>query len=164
MNVENANKYDGYNLSLALVDALPVIFFLIGGLLLFRIFPSKWFILGISLSTLAGAGKVLWKILLIRKIDFFWLNRQFRFLMPAGFGLLLFSILLNVHVINWNGIGRAVTSFPPLFFFIAGIIGMTAMTLFIRKLDDSLRSNWIEQLTNMAAQLMFLLGIAFIIF
>jgi|GEM_PF-1716039 len=41
---------------------------------------------------------------------------------------------------------------------------MTAMTLFIRKLDDSLRSNWIEQLTNMAAQLMFLLGIAFIIF
>ena len=164
MNVENANKYDGYNLSLALVDALPVIFFLIGGLLLFRIFPSKCFILGISLSTLAGAGKVLWKILLIRKIDFSWLNRQFRFLMPAGFGFLLFSMLLNMHAINWNGIGRAVTSFPSLFFFIAGIIGMTAMTLFIRKLDDSLRSNWIEQLTNMAAQLMFLLGIAFIIF
>ena len=118
MNVENANKYDGYNLSLALVDALPVIFFLIGGLLLFRIFPSKCFILGISLSTLAGAGKVLWKILLVRKINWFWLNRQFRFLIPAGFGLLLFSILLNVHVINWNGIGRAVTSFPSLFFFL----------------------------------------------
>ena len=118
MNVENANKYDGYNLSLALVDALPVIFFLIGGLLLFRIFPSKCFILGISLSTLAGAGKVLWKILLIRKIDFFWLNRQFRFLMPAGFGFLLFSMLLNMHAINWNGIGRAVTSFPSLFFFL----------------------------------------------
>ena len=118
MNVENANKYDGYNLSLALVDALPVIFFLIGGLLLFRIFPSKWFILGISLSTLAGAGKVLWKILLIRKIDFSGLNRQFRFLMPAGFGFLLFSMLLNMHAINWNGIGRAVTSFPSLFFFL----------------------------------------------
>ncbi|MBP7349798.1 MAG: hypothetical protein KA965_14065 [Butyrivibrio sp.] len=164
MNVEKTKKYDGYNLSLALVDAIPVIFFLISGLLLFRIFPSKWFMLGISLSALAGSGKVLWKILLIRKMDFFWLNRQFRFLMPAGFGFLLISILLNIHVINWNGIGRAVISFPSLLFFVAGIIGMIAMTLFIRKLDDSLRSNWIEQLTNMAAQLMFLLGIAFIVF
>ena len=164
MNTEITHEYTGYTLSLALVDAIPVLFFLLSGILLLRVFPSKWFMLGVFLSTLAGTGKVLWKVLLIKKINYFWLNRQFHFLMPAGFGFLLLSVMLNIHAINWNGVGRAVTAFPSLVFFITGIIGMAAMLLFTKKMSNSIRSNWIEQLTNMAAQLMFLLGIVFIVF
>ena len=50
-----------------------------------------------------------------------------------------------------------------LIFFIAGGIGMTAMAVFSGKMDNSSRSSWIEQFTNLTAQLMFLLGILFIV-
>mgnify|MGYP003592351868 CR=1 FL=1 len=39
---------------------------------------------------------------------------------------------------------------------------MVTMSVFAMKLDDSVKSNWIEQGTNSIAQLMFLLGILFL--
>ena len=83
--------------------------------------------------------------------------------MPAGFGFLLLSLIINAGAIHWAGMIRAVISLPSLIFFIAGGIGMTAMAVFSGKMDNSSRSNWIEQFTNLTAQLMFLLGILFIV-
>lgn len=160
---ENSTQYTGFTLGLALVDAVPVLFFLISGLLLWQLFPSRCFLIGIIACTAAGCGKVLWKILLSADINHFWLNRQFRFLMPAGFGLLLLSLIINAGAIHWAGMIRAVISLPSLIFFIAGGIGMTAMAVFSGKMDNSSRSSWIEQFTNLTAQLMFLLGILFIV-
>ena len=47
-----------------------------------------------------------------------------------------------------------------LLFFIIGICGMILMFIFGAKLDKTdVKSNWIEQCTNLVAQLCFLLGI-----
>ena len=57
-------------------------------------------------------------------------------------------------------IGGAMTSFPSVIFFAAGLLGMVLMTVFAFILDSAdPRANWIEQLTNGVAQAAFFMGI-----
>lgn len=90
---------------------------------------------------------------------------QMRIVMPVGFLLMLVSVLLNLKTISPSVIFSAVTSMPSVIFFAIGIVGMVLMGVFAAKLDSSdVRSNWIEQTTNTAAQASIFVGILFIMF
>ncbi len=149
-----------FTLGLALVDAIPVILFGISCILLGKGLSSWIFILGAVLCLCAGAAKVLWKIIVCTKKKNIWfLFIQMRTIMPAGGILMLLGFLICLF--------RGTVHFPVLpvvswVLLILGVLGMSMMGVFAKKLDSSdLRSNWIEQLTNAAAQACFLLCILF---
>lgn len=154
-----------FTLSLALFDALPVLFFVGSMVLISKIFSSKLFFIGSLLCLFAGLSKVIWKIIVVlfkKNIWFFFI--QMRITMPIGFLLIIISLIVNRNTIDFSLIYKSITSMPSLMFFIIGVVGMVLMLIFGFTLDGSkLSNNWIEQITNFVAQLSFFLGILFIV-
>lgn len=149
------NKYEGFTLSLALVDAVPVIFFGLSSIVLGLIFGKPLFIIGAVMCFLAGFMKVMWKVILATKNkDIPFLNKQLRVLMPAGFALILISVLANIKSISFKGIIASVIGFPQCVFFAVWVLGMIGMGVLAKKLDSKVaRNNWIEQCVNGVAQI-----------
>ena len=152
---------EGFTLGLAIVDAIPVLEFCASTIVVALRFQSVLFIIGAACSALAGCGKVLWKIILAcAKRNVSWLNKQFRYLMSAGFVLMLMAVLVNLGSLQLGAILQRVFAFPAVVFFALGVAGMVAMGVMGAKLDKNVaRNNWIEQITNAVAQGMFLGGI-----
>ena len=152
---------ENFTLSLALVDALPVLFFGGSMILIGLLFGSPLFMIGAALCFWAGAAKVLWKIIVAaKKKNVWWMFLQMRIVMPIGFALMIFSVILNRNAIDLSAVLAAVVSFPSVLFFAVGLIGMLLMGVFAAKLDSAdVRSNWIEQLTNAVAQAAIFVGI-----
>ena len=89
---------------------------------------------------------------------------QMRIMMPIGFVLMLLAVILNRNAIDIPAVYTAIVSLPSVIFFAIGVIGMVLMGVFAAKLDSAnVRSNWIEQLTNAAAQAAIFVGIIFCI-
>ena len=121
---------EDFTLLLALTDSLPVIFFGASMLLIGRRFSSLLFMAGALLCLIGGAGKVLWKIIVVlRKKNIWPLFIQMRILMPAGFLLMLASLFTNADKMSFPGICQAVASFPSVIFFTAGLLGLPVTTL-----------------------------------
>lgn len=160
MEKENT-KYEGFTLSLALVDALPVLFFGGSSIVLGILFGSPLFIVGASLIFLGGFLKVLWKVILaVKNRDVTILNKQMKYTMLTGFAAVLASVALNFRRIDGKKIGKAVLSLPLLPFLILYALGMTAMGVLAKKLDSTkVRSNWIEQCVNGVSQLALFVGL-----
>lgn len=152
---------EGFTLMLALTDALPVLFFCAGMMVISRFFSGRLFLLGALLCFIAGAAKVLWKIIVVlRKKNIWFLFVQMRILMPIGFGFMALSLIINRSEISIAGIGAAFVSMPSFVFFAVGILGMVMMVVFAAMLDSSdAKANQIEQLTNGIAQAAFLIGL-----
>ncbi len=152
---------DEFTLSLAAVDALPVLFFGASIILIGLMFKNPLFLIGAVLCFWAGAAKVLWKIIVVTgKKNIWWLFMQMRVVMPLGFALMLLAVILSRNTIHLSAVLAAALSMPSVIFFAIGITGMVLMGIFAAKLDSSaLRSNWIEQLTNAAAQASVFAGI-----
>ena len=155
---------EDFTLSLAVVDAFPVLFFGGSMILIGMLFGSILFMTGAVLCFWAGAAKVLWKIIVVtKKKNIWWMFLQMRIVMPAGFALMLFAVVLNRSAIDLPAVFAAVLSLPSVIFFAIGLIGMVLMGVFAAKLDSSdVRSNWIEQLTNAIAQAAIFTGILFL--
>lgn len=156
---------EGFTISLALVDALPVLFFCASMIVIGRLFSSPLFLIGALLCFFAGAAKVLWKVIVVlRKKNIWFLFLQMRILMPIGFALMLLSLIINRSEISIAGIGVALIHMPSCIFFAIGILGMLLMMIFAAKLDSSdVKVNWIEQLTNGIAQAAFFVGLLLMI-
>lgn len=152
---------EGFTMKLALVDALPVLFFGGSMVVVSLLFSSRLFLAGALLCLFAGAAKVLWKIIVVlRKKNVWWLFLQMRILTPIGFVLMLLSVIINAKSISFIKIWSAVTAFPAVLCFAAGLLGMVLMGIFSVKLDSGdVRSNWIEQLTNGLAQMAIFTGL-----
>lgn len=152
---------EGFTLSLALVDALPVLFFCASMMVISRLFSGRLFLVGAVLCFLAGAAKVLWKVIVVlRKKNIWFLFLQMRILMPIGFGLMLISLIANRSAISLAAMGAAFTRMPSLIFFLIGVLGMALMMVFAVRLDSSdAKTNWIEQLTNGISQAAFFVGL-----
>ena len=155
---------EGFTLALALVDAIPVLSFGIAMVLIAGKFGSPLFLIGASLSVLAGCCKVAWKLVLgIAKKDLKWLNKPFVPMQAAGFLLILISLILNIGTIRWGKVLAAVTSLPSLLFFLAWM-GLMCFMGWFRKHKfsrDDARSNWTAQIVNAVGQTCLLLGILF---
>ena len=138
MSETSKKQYEGFTLSLALVDAIPVLLFGGSCILIGLMFKSPLFITGAVLCFLAGFFKVLWKVILaVSKKDVTVLNKQFRYVMCAGFLLIVISLIAGHSRISLSGIFSGLTSIPSVFFFIAGICGMITMGILGKKLDNS---------------------------
>lgn len=155
---------ENFTLTMALVDALPVIFFGLSMIAISRIFGSVLFLIGAIIVFLSGALKVLWKVIVaLKKKNIWFLFIQMRIGMPIGFILIIVSLFVDAAKISLPGIGTALISFPSVIFFAIGLIGMIMMGVFAKKLDSSdSKTNWIEQLTNGIAQLAIFIGILLI--
>lgn len=155
---------EGFTLSLALVDAIPVLSFGISMVIIASRFDSPLFMVGAALSVLAGCCKVAWKLVLgIWKKDLRWLNKPFVPMQASGFLLMLVSFVIGFGKIDWAGVGAALISFPSILFFIAWI-GLMGFMGWFRKnkfKNDDARSNWTAQIINAAGQTCLLLGILF---
>ena len=151
---------EGFTLSLAMVDAIPVLFFGATMLRIGALFHSVLFIIGAAVCFLAGAAKVAWKFIVVLWHKNVWcLFTPMRTCMPAGFALMLLSLILNAGRISLKGLRTAISTFPAAGFFLAGVLGMCLMSIFAKKLDSSsVKANWIEQLTNGIAQICFFIG------
>lgn len=158
---EKNNGKEGFTLALALVDALPVLFFSGSMLVIGAMFGSRLFTAGAVLSVLAGLGKVLWKVVLATaKKDIPVLSKQFRVTMPLGFVLMVISAVINRSKISLSGILAALVSVPSVFFFAAYIVLMCFMMYMAKHLDQNdAKSNWKEQITNALAQGCFFAGL-----
>ena len=155
---------EGFTLSLALVDAIPVLLFGASMILVAAKFNSPLFIVGAVISTLAGCCKVLWKLILgIWKKDVRWLNKPFVPMQATGFLLMLVSFVLGFGKIHWAGVLAAVTGFPSVLFFL-GWMGLMGFMGWYRKnkfQNNNAGHNWTAQLINLAGQACLLLGILF---
>ncbi len=152
---------EGFTLSLALVDAIPVLFFGASMIMVSARFNSPLFIIGAVFSTLAGCFKVLWKLILgIRKKDIQWLNKPFVPMQATGFLLMLISFVTGFRKIHWENLLSAVSGFPSIAFFALWICMMGMMGWYRKnKYDNSAKANWTAQFINCIGQGALFLGI-----
>lgn len=152
---------EGFTLSMAVMDCLPVLFFSIGISVLSLRFDSMLFRIGAFCIILAGSLKVLWKfVLALGRRDIPFLNRQMKYLMPTGFLLLLLSLALDHDKWSIRTVWVSVTGMPAILFWLLGIVGITCMVWFAKHLDGrDAKANWKEQGVNSLAQMCFMLAI-----
>ncbi len=155
---------EGFTLGLALVDAIPVLSFGISMVIIAGRFDSPLFLIGATLSVLAGCCKVAWKLVLgLWKKDLKWLNKPFVPMQATGFTLMLVSFILGFRKISWSGVFAAVTGIPSIVFFAAWIGLMFTMSWYRKhkfQRNDA-KSNWTAQIINAIGQTCLLLGILF---
>lgn len=178
-NIQNkaentVDEHEGFTVGLALVDALPVIFFSCSLIVIVTALAGTsvtfWIVLiGALMIALAGLCKVAWKMCLGLGIgDIKILNKIFVPFMATGFMVALFGAIFGTikHVIKWNVVLKSVITIPAIIFFILGFVGMGVMS-FLRKSTDresfnkDAKKNWIAQFVNGFAQGMMFLGILF---
>jgi hypothetical protein len=155
---------EGFTVGLALVDAIPVLSFGISMVIIASRFRSPLFMVGATLSVLAGCCKVAWKMVLgIAKKDLRWLNKPFVPMQATGFMLMLISIIISFSKINWAGVGAAIIGLPSILFFIAwiGLMGFMGSFRKHKFSNDDALSNWTAQIINAIGQTCLLLGILF---
>lgn len=163
-NIEDMQDHQipqGFTLGLAIVDAIPVVEFCISMLVIALRFQSILFMIGAFCSILAGCGKVLWKILLaMKQKNIVWLNKQFRYLMSIGFLLMIVAVIVHLNTLHLGAVLLRALQLPAVVFFVLGICGMVVMGILGAKLDPTVaKNNWKEQITNLVAQAMLLIGI-----
>lgn len=154
---------EGFTVALALVDALPVLFFGGSMALIAARFGSPLFAVGAALCIVAGLCKVLWKLLLgLKKGDFQFLTKPFVPCMAGGFLLMVAAVVINWKRISFAAVWADISSLPSAIFFVLGLMAMAAMIVLAKKLDQkSAKANWCEQIVNSIAQGSILLGILF---
>lgn len=152
---------EDFTVPLVLVDALPVVLFGGSMLLIAKRFGSTLFLLGALLCLWAGLAKVAWKLIVVLwKKNVWWLFMQMRIVMPIGFLLMLLSVIVRAKRLSFSALLHAALSLPSVLFFAAGLAGRVLMGVFASSLDSgSKHANWVEQLTNTAAQACIFLGL-----
>lgn len=143
---------EGFTLALALVDAVPVVLFCASAVVFGARAASPVFVAGAVLAFAGGAGKVCWKLLIaVARRNVVWLGCQMRYVMPAGFVLMIVGAAINHAQVE--GLVAALIHLPSLAFLLAWIACMCAMGYFAGHRDQTdARSNWTEQLVNACGQ------------
>ncbi len=154
---------EGFSLTMAWMDCLPVLFFSISAGILALRFPSVLFRTGTILVILAGALKTAWKfVIALKKKDLPFLNHQMRLFMPGGFALTILALFIDRSRWSAAAVWHHMTALPSLIFFLAGMSGVLIMFWFARHLNSrDASANWREQMVNGITQLCILLGILF---
>ena len=151
---------EGFTLSLAIVDAIPVLLFAVAIVILgIKANFSPLIMLGGFIIFLAGAIKVLWKVIVATKQkNVFWMYKQMGPAMGVGFLLLIIGCIVSRAALKAAFAGIGVVS---IVFFVLWFVCMCLMGVFASKLDSSdPKSNWIEQCTNGVGELCLCLALA----
>ena len=152
MSASHTDTPEGFTLTLALVDAVPVALFCASAATFGAQAGSPLFVAGAALAFIGGAGKVCWKLLIAlahRNVPL--LSRQMRVVMPVGLALMVAGAATRPEqaVATLASLGQM----PSLALVLAWVACMCAMGYFAGHRDQgSARDNWTEQLTNAAGQ------------
>ncbi len=171
---ENRNEHEDFTVALALVDAIPVIFFSLSMIILATALSGSgiafWiFLVGAILIAASGLCKVLWKLLLGLKVgDVKILNKAFVPCMAGGFMIAIIGAIIGTitGAIVWKGIIKAIISIPAIIFFIVGFCGMGVMG-YVKSsqsredFNKDAKKNWLAEFVNGFSQAMLFLGIFF---
>ncbi|MEE3488967.1 MAG: hypothetical protein VZT48_12785 [Bulleidia sp.] len=151
---------EGFTLAMALLDAVPVVFFCFSVLVCASVLKDQLFLIGSVLVITAGLLKVCWKfVIAVSRKNIMFLNRQMRYLMPLGFVLIIVSLCRITDKVSLVAFTHAMTGSHAWIFFFLGLIGIGFMVYFAKHNDQmDARSNWKEQFTNALSQLAFLIG------
>ena len=152
---------EGFSVSMALVDLLPVVFFGLSAMTAGRLFHSALFVAGALVCLLSGGVKVLWKLIAAVSRRNIWpMFVQMRVLMPLGFLMMLAALIVDRAKLSLPAVLAGLVRFPACVFFAAGALGMALMFVFAFCRDSSdARVNWQEQTVNAIAQLCILIGL-----
>lgn len=152
---------EGFSVTLALVDLIPVVFFGLSAIRVGGLLSSPLFMLGAAICLISGVVKVLWKLIAaISRRNIWPMFVQMRILMPVGFLILLIALIVDHENLSGSAILAGLTGFPACIFFLLGILGMVLMTVFAFRLDSSNpKANWLEQAVNGIAQGCFFIGL-----
>ena len=152
---------EGFSVTLALVDLIPVVFFGLSAIRVGGLLSSPLFMLGAAICLISGVVKVLWKLIAaISRRNIWPMFVQMRILMPVGFLILLIALIVDRENLSGSAILAGLTGFPACIFFLLGILGMVLMTVFAFRLDSSNpKANWLEQAVNGIAQGCFFIGL-----
>ena len=162
---EVKNRYSDYTLGLAIFDAVPVLIFLLSGLVIYALSGSPLVLAGAVIAFAGGMCKVIWKIRIVQRgADSAGLTRAFHIMLPLGLGLMTVAAVVAVARGKGGELIHAVTLMPASLFFALGLAGSCLMGLLGKRLDDSARSNWIEELINTAWQSAILIGVVILYF
>ncbi|MCQ2554191.1 MAG: hypothetical protein MJ171_00880 [Clostridia bacterium] len=155
---------EGFTVSMALTDMIPVVFFGLTAFVTGLILHSPAAAAGAAVTFVSGFIKVVWKLIVaLKKKNIWWMFIQMRMVMPLGFLVFLVGLVKGISEVPFNMILSSVTGMPQLVFFILGISGMILMSIFAVKLDSSnAKNNWIEQTVNGISQACFFLGVLLI--
>lgn len=160
---DTADKYKDYTLALAVFDGVPVLLFLINGLLIHKRYRSKLFLGGVLCAFLGGASKAAWKVIIVKeKKDIELLTKSFKTLLPAGMSVMMVSGGTGIASAAGKGALKDMSSIvfaQSARWFVLGAAGMGLMGYLGKHMDNSARSNWIEELTNAASQAAFMAGL-----
>lgn len=145
---------EGFTVALALVDAIPVLFFGGSMLVISSIFDSTLFMIGAIVAVVGGLCQVTWKLILgWKKVNVPVLHLAFAPLLAGGGILMMLGLVLDHEKLNFPGMWAAVRSMPSLVLFIIGILALGLMVYFSKHMDQtSAKANWTEQITNAVAQ------------
>ncbi|MBR4090594.1 MAG: hypothetical protein IKK28_06970, partial [Mogibacterium sp.] len=140
------NEYDDYTLGLALLDLMPVLLFLLSGLIMYSMYESPILLAGVLASFIGGFCKAVWKLIIVTvKKDCSGLTRAFRILMPSGFVLMILSVPAGGGA-ALAGLWRSLTMMPAALLFAAGFALMCLMGYLGSHMDSSAGSNWTEEI------------------
>lgn len=163
-NTELRSEYKEYTLGLAVFDHLPVLLFLMSGLVMYSMYSSPILLAGVLACFVGGSCKAAWKLIVVRQHrDLAILTRAFHILMPAGFVLMLLSVPAGGKA-AFAGLWRSITMMPAALLFALGFALMCLMGYLGSHIDSSARSNWIEEIVNTLAQLAVLIGVIMVYF
>ena len=155
-----ADEYISYTIGLALFDMIPVLLFLMSGLIMCSLYDSRLLMAGVAMSFAGGTCKVIWKVIIaVHRRNIMILTRSFRPLLFGGMAIMLLSVMPGVGHASLTGMIHGLTSFPAVVFFLAGLAGLCLMGWLGAHMDKSARSNWIEEGVNTAAQTAILIGL-----
>ena len=149
-----------FTVSLALTDAVPVIFFGIAAGALGTKLHSAMFMTGAAVCLLAGLGKVIWKMVLaLGGPDIAWLGAQLRYVMPVGFVLMIAGAVLSDRMAV-RGVLQSAVRMPSVLFFALALCGLAGMFVCAKRYDRrDVKGNWIEQGINLLAQACVMIGV-----
>ncbi len=151
-------------MGLALVDLMPVLLFLMSGIIMYSMYRSPLLLAGVLACFTGGLCKAIWKmIIVISKKDCTGLTRAFHILMPAGFVLMILSVPAGGKA-AFSGLWRSLTMMPASILFAAGFALMCLMGYLGSRPDSGAGSDWTEELINTFAQLAVLVGVIIVYF
>lgn len=152
---------EGFSVSMALVDLLPVVFFGLSAMTAGTLFRSTLFVAGALVCLISGVVKVLWKLIAAVSGRNIWpMFVQMRILMPLGFLAMLAALSVDRAKLSGAAVIAGLVRFPACIFFAAGALGMALMLVFAFCRDSSdAKVNWQEQTVNALAQLSILIGL-----
>ena len=155
----DAEVPEGFTVTLALEDAVPVVLFCLATISMAHAMQSPLFVLGASIVFAAGALKVAWKLVMAlghRNIPL--LSCQMRYVMPLGFLLTVIGLIVQRDAAGAMILRMLELPSLPFTLAWAALICLMVHSAHTKDQLDS-ASNWKEQGTNSAAQLAFLVSV-----